>query len=180
MPAIGSMITGHDNGGRRSAPVDPGSERRLSRGDVQRDPARMIRLLSLLLAILAVPGLAVAQQSPADLLNLPIDGSAAAWIIRTFGLLTILSVAPGILIMVTSFPRFVIAFSILRSGMGLATAPSNRSEEHTSELPSIMRISYAVFCLNNKQNNIFPRRELCLPETYASLNARLSISTPYT
>src|SRR3546814_7661390 len=27
-----------------------------------------------------------------------------------------------------------------------------RSEEHTSELPSLMRISYAVFCLtNNKQ-----------------------------
>src|SRR3546814_1736876 len=27
-----------------------------------------------------------------------------------------------------------------------------RSEEHTSELQSIMRISYAVFCLNNKIN----------------------------
>src|SRR3546814_5749455 len=26
-----------------------------------------------------------------------------------------------------------------------------RSEEHTSELQSIMRISYAVFCLNNKK-----------------------------
>ena len=85
----------------------------------------MIRLILLLIAMMAIPGLALAQQSPADLLNLPVDGSAAAWIIRTFGLLTVLSVAPGILIMVTSFPRFVIAFSILRSGMGLATAPSN-------------------------------------------------------
>ena len=85
----------------------------------------MIRLLSLLIAFVAVPGLAPAQQSPVDLLNLPIDGSAAAWIIRTFGLLTVLSVAPGILIMVTSFPRFVIAFSILRSGMGIGSAPSN-------------------------------------------------------
>src|SRR3546814_2206975 len=28
-----------------------------------------------------------------------------------------------------------------------------RSEEHTSELQSLMRISYAVFCLNNKLNN---------------------------
>src|SRR3546814_7312931 len=27
-----------------------------------------------------------------------------------------------------------------------------RSEEHTSELPSLMRISYAVFCLKKKQN----------------------------
>src|SRR3546814_10546553 len=28
-----------------------------------------------------------------------------------------------------------------------------RSEEHTSELQSLMRISYAVFCLNKKKNN---------------------------
>src|SRR3546814_2925395 len=31
-----------------------------------------------------------------------------------------------------------------------ADACSARSEEHTSELQSLMRISYAVFCLNNK------------------------------
>src|SRR3546814_6913685 len=29
-----------------------------------------------------------------------------------------------------------------------------RSEEHTSELQSLMRISYAVFCLQKKKNNI--------------------------
>src|SRR3546814_8412457 len=28
-----------------------------------------------------------------------------------------------------------------------------RSEEHTSELQSLMRISYAVFCLKNKKNS---------------------------
>src|SRR3546814_2324284 len=35
---------------------------------------------------------------------------------------------------------------------GLASAPTNedRSEEHTSELQSLMRISYAVFCLKKK------------------------------
>src|SRR3546814_1896502 len=30
---------------------------------------------------------------------------------------------------------------------------SVRSEEHTSELQSLMRISYAVFCLKKKTNN---------------------------
>src|SRR3546814_3418564 len=30
---------------------------------------------------------------------------------------------------------------------------NHRSEEHTSELQSLMRISYAVFCLKNKTNN---------------------------
>src|SRR3546814_1066767 len=31
-------------------------------------------------------------------------------------------------------------------------ADFNRSEEHTSELQSLMRISYAVFCLKKKKN----------------------------
>src|SRR3546814_8408910 len=34
-----------------------------------------------------------------------------------------------------------------------ATYLATRSEEHTSELQSLMRISYAVFCLQKKQNN---------------------------
>src|SRR3546814_1371014 len=32
-----------------------------------------------------------------------------------------------------------------------------RSEEHTSELQSLMRISYAVFCLKKKKKNIQPK-----------------------
>src|SRR3546814_2620132 len=32
-----------------------------------------------------------------------------------------------------------------------------RSEEHTSELQSLMRISYAVFCLKTKKNEHIPR-----------------------
>src|SRR3546814_2962754 len=32
-------------------------------------------------------------------------------------------------------------------------SPASRSEEHTSELQSLMRISYAVFCLQKKKNN---------------------------
>ncbi len=85
----------------------------------------MIRLFTFVAVMMMAPELAVAQQFPTEIFNTPIDGSVAAWIIRTFGLLTVLSIAPGILIMVTSFPRFLIAFSILRSGMGLATTPSN-------------------------------------------------------
>src|SRR3546814_7570979 len=34
------------------------------------------------------------------------------------------------------------------------TARRRRSEEHTSELQSLMRISYAVFCLKKKQNKL--------------------------
>src|SRR3546814_7541642 len=41
-----------------------------------------------------------------------------------------------------------------RQGRQAASRPrAARSEEHTSELQSLMRISYAVFCLKKKNNN---------------------------
>src|SRR3546814_2275309 len=39
-----------------------------------------------------------------------------------------------------------------REGAGPAHQGFGRSEEHTSELQSLMRISYAVFCLKKKKN----------------------------
>src|SRR3546814_3351787 len=50
------------------------------------------------------------------------------------------------------------SFSWASSHSSRTVRPStNRSEEHTSELQSLMRISYAVFCLTNKNNStIFP------------------------
>src|SRR3546814_1444663 len=40
--------------------------------------------------------------------------------------------------------------------MYIAVAEKTRSEEHTSELQSLMRISYAVFCLKKKKiQNIY-------------------------
>src|SRR3546814_684361 len=38
--------------------------------------------------------------------------------------------------------------------------PDFRSEEHTSELQSLMRISYAVFCLNKKTSHTTPTRHI--------------------
>ena len=54
-----------------------------------------------------------------------VGGQTSAQIIQLFSLLTVLAIAPGILVMVTSFPRFVIVFSILRAGIGLQTTPAN-------------------------------------------------------
>src|SRR3546814_3999627 len=45
------------------------------------------------------------------------------------------------------------AFALYAPHRPGAPAPSCRSEEHTSELQSLMRISYAVFCLKKKKNN---------------------------
>ncbi|MAY62225.1 MAG: flagellar biosynthetic protein FliP [Rhizobiales bacterium] len=85
----------------------------------------MIRFLILLAALVAAPAAATAQGLDPGIFQGPVDGSVASWIIRTFGLLTVLSIAPGILVMVTSFPRFIIAFAILRTGMGLQSTPAN-------------------------------------------------------
>src|SRR3546814_10411074 len=39
------------------------------------------------------------------------------------------------------------------SAQGSSLGSSGRSEEHTSELQSLMRLSYAVFCLKKKYTN---------------------------
>src|SRR3546814_5761117 len=45
-------------------------------------------------------------------------------------------------------PEHVLCFAPTRSGKGVG-----RSEEHTSQLQSLMRISYAVFCLQHKKTH---------------------------
>src|SRR6056297_4350306 len=42
---------------------------------------------------------------------------------------------------------------IICAGEGPSPASPRRSEEHTSELQSLRRISYAVFCLKKKKKN---------------------------
>src|SRR3546814_5153514 len=44
--------------------------------------------------------------------------------------------------------------AVRRDRADTGAAPSRRSAEHTSELQSLMRISYAVFCLKKKKNNL--------------------------
>src|SRR3546814_2076856 len=52
-----------------------------------------------------------------------------------------------------------------------------RSEEHTSELQSLMRISYAVFCLKKKNNNTNMNRTAKHKVTYIQklLHNRINI-----
>ena len=46
-------------------------------------------------------------------------------VIQLIALLTVLSLAPSILVMVTSFTRIVVVLSLLRTALGTATAPPN-------------------------------------------------------
>src|SRR3546814_3078210 len=47
------------------------------------------------------------------------------------------------------------SWSVLLSA-GIGASADDRSEEHTSELQSLMRISYAVFCLKKKTSQTMP------------------------
>lgn len=85
----------------------------------------MKRFALALAAILLNHSAALAQVPSLDQL-LPAGGGAASGrIIQLVLLLTILSLAPALLIMVTSFTRFAVALSFLRSGLGLQSTPAN-------------------------------------------------------
>jgi flagellar biosynthetic protein FliP len=85
----------------------------------------VIKILAILLALLGSASVAAAQSFGLDGL-LPQNGaSASGRIVQIVAMLTLLSVAPGILMMTTSFTRFVIALSFLRSGLGLQSTPAN-------------------------------------------------------
>jgi flagellar biosynthetic protein FliP len=75
--------------------------------------------------LLLTPTVALAQTINLDTLFPAGDASVSGRIVQLLVVMTVLSIAPGLLMMVTSFARFVIALSFLRSGLGLQTTPSN-------------------------------------------------------
>lgn len=85
-----------------------------------------LRLAALIFVFLALSVEAVSAQT-IDLKSLfPAgDATVSGRIVQLLVVMTVLSIAPGLLIMVTSFARFLIAFSFLRAGLGLQTTPNN-------------------------------------------------------
>jgi flagellar biosynthetic protein FliP len=82
-----------------------------------------LRLLAVLAMIaLLPPAAAMAQTLSVDLGE---GGSSTARIVQLVVLLTVLSLAPSILVMVTSFTRIVVVLSFLRSALGVQQTPPN-------------------------------------------------------
>ena len=96
---------------------------------------RTVLVLGTLALLLLPAGAALAQGAAGgsgvtgipglDALLPPGNGAASGRILQLVALLTVLSLAPGLLVMVTSFTRFAVAFSFLRSGLGLQSTPAN-------------------------------------------------------
>lgn len=94
----------------------------------------LVFIVSLL--VLIMPTFVEAQEAASilrevqELVSSPEDvgdetNSYSGRLIQIFGLLTVLSLAPAILILMTSFTRFIIVFSMLRSALGLNQTPPN-------------------------------------------------------
>ena len=73
--------------------------------------------------IFLYPNVALAQSFSLDLGDGP---SSTGRIIQLFLLITVLSLAPSILVMMTSFTRIVVVLSFLRTAMGTQTTPPNQ------------------------------------------------------
>lgn len=84
--------------------------------------AHPIPKIILILCATMLPHYAIAQDFSIDFGD---DGSVSARTIQLFALITVLSLAPGIAIMVTCFPFLVTVFAILRQAIGLQQSPPN-------------------------------------------------------
>jgi flagellar biosynthetic protein FliP len=88
--------------------------------------------IALLLAVLLMPSPVMAQKpgSSAPLLSIDVDQNASPGkvgvVMQIFLLLTVLSLAPSILVMVTSFTRIAIVLSLLRQAIGSNQLPPNQ------------------------------------------------------
>ena len=72
--------------------------------------------------LFATTAIAVAQDIS---INFGQGGGLTERVIQLIAFLTVLSLAPSILIMMTSFTRIVVVLSLLRTALGTATAPPN-------------------------------------------------------
>jgi flagellar biosynthesis protein FliP len=101
-------------------------------GKKQNTRARLFLFIALMAGILVFSSVAAwSQNLPIPTLNISVgDGSdqpgKVAVVLQLFMLLTVLSLAPAILIMLTSFTRIVVVLSILRQALGTQQIPANQ------------------------------------------------------
>jgi flagellar biosynthetic protein FliP len=77
------------------------------------------------LLLLCCPGLAATAAAGTDLGPIHFDQVNISPALQAFAILSVLSLAPSILIMLTSFTRIVVVLSMLRNALGLQQTPPN-------------------------------------------------------
>lgn len=82
-------------------------------------------IICILLFLLCCPSISIADSFTLDLGDAGPSGSMMGRVIQIFLLITIISLAPMIVVVVTSFTRFVVVFSFLRTALGTQQSPPN-------------------------------------------------------
>src|SRR3546814_7457214 len=108
----------------------------------------MLAVMAILAVMIVYPAVVLLSESLLDE-----DGAFTfAWYVEAYtdprnfeAIANTLIIAGATSLFATIFGTFM-AWAVVRTDM--------RSEEHTSELQSLMRISYAVFCLKKKKHTI--------------------------
>jgi flagellar biosynthetic protein FliP len=89
---------------------------------------RCVRLVTVAVGVAALFGMAAIPAAAQDI-SINLGGGQGSGlterVIQLVALMTVLSLAPSILIMMTSFTRIVVVLSLLRTALGTATAPPN-------------------------------------------------------
>ena len=81
--------------------------------------------LIIVLLHMSIPASAALAPLPIDDVPIVVETGLTERIIQIFAAVTVLSLAPGLAMMITSLPFFLIVLSILRQGVGLQQAPPN-------------------------------------------------------
>ena len=89
-----------------------------------RGHAHAAGLAALLLVALLLPAAAAAQSLSIDL-GSAAGAGATSRLVQLTALLTVLSLAPSLLVMLTAFTRIIIVLSLLRSALGAQSTPPN-------------------------------------------------------
>jgi flagellar biosynthetic protein FliP len=87
---------------------------------------RRVRLVTVAVGVVLFLGATMVAAVAQDIsINFGQGGGLTERVIQLVALLTVLSLAPSILVMMTSFTRIVVVLSLLRTALGTATAPPN-------------------------------------------------------
>ncbi len=114
---------GHDDG---SGNMGRGRWGRLRRGAEGADATSAGSDGPALFAVAALLFVTIAPASAQDItIGLGQGNTLTERAVQLIGLITVLSLAPSILVMMTSFTRIVVVLSLLRSAIGLQSAPPN-------------------------------------------------------
>ena len=127
-----------------------------------------MRSVGLFLLLLVLPGLVLAEPGiPALTLSTGEDGSQSySLTLQILALMTVLTLLPAALLMMTSFTRIIIVLAILRQAMGVQSTPSNQIMIGLALFLTFFIMS-PVFS-TAYENGVQPFREFMLAQTRES------------